>query len=475
MIQYNSILHFAAKRTEDFMTENKADKKIEKDRALSLRTLNYVTSAFTVIISVLMLISLYMTASSYSKVRENTDQFIICERSAVKLQAGSDYLTEQVRAFAVTGQPEYMENYFTEANVTKRREEALESVRNIISGTAAFQDLEVAMRNSVELMDREYYSMKLAALAYGIELSSCPEPVRNVALSEADEAKTKDEQAQTARNMVFDDVYKEYKKIISEATQASVGHLTESTEKMMADSLDRLNVLLAVQRVMIVVLVIVIAGIIVITTLQVIKPLLRAVPSIKEEKPLSLRGAYEYKFLAKTYNKMFEANRAQKKQLKYEATHDILTGAFNRAGFESICKSGVLDNYALIVVDIDDFKHINDNYGHDTGDRILVKAASKFKSIFRSSDFICRMGGDEFVIILNDIAAEERRESIIRRKLNYINDDLSESYDGLPDVSISAGVAFGAIEDDINEVVKAADEVLYKVKQQGKHGVMFSE
>ena len=448
----------------------------EKEReGISLKKLNYVISAITVIVSVLMLVSLYMTARGYRDVRQNTDNFILCEKSANDLKAGSDYLTEQVRAFTVTGQTEYMDNYFNNEKGIQRRDNALESVKDIISGTKAYGHLEDATKESIALMEREYCAMKLAVTAYGIDIDTCPDEVKNAVISDEYAAMSKQETAEAARSMVFDDIYKEYKNKIEQNIHDSVEELTSSTEKLMRESLYRLNVLLVVQRIMVVVLVIVIAGVIAVTMVQVITPLLRAIPRIKDEKPLSLRGAYEYRFLAKTYNKMYEINRAQKRKLKYDATHDVLTGTFNRAGYENICESGELTDYAVLMIDLDNFKHINDTGGHGAGDRILVKAATEFKKAFRVSDFICRIGGDEFAVIMNGIAAEENRETIIREKLRRINENLAASKDDLPVISVSAGVAFGDVDSDINEVVKAADDALYEVKNHGKHDIRFHE
>lgn len=448
-------------------------KQMKEKEGISLKKISYAISAVTVIISVVMLVSLYVTARGYVEVREDTENFIICDRSANALQFGSDYLTEQVRAFTVTGNKEHLDNYFIEAKVTKRRDNALDDVKDIIGGTEAYKDLEKAMENSVLLMEREYYAMRLAVEAYDININECPDEIKNVELNAYTASLSNNEKAELARSVVFDEVYKEYKKIISESTQSSIGHLTELTEKMMERSLDRMNVLLIVQRILVVVLVLVIIGVIIITSIQIIKPLVGAVPRIKDEQPLPVKGAYEYKFLAKTYNKMYEINRMQKKKLKYEATHDTLTGTFNRAGFESICASGMLDDYALLIIDLDNFKHINDTYGHSAGDKILMKTANEFKKAFRVSDYICRLGGDEFSIIMNGIANEAERENVITDKIKRINENLTSCDDGLPVITVSAGVAFGEDGSEINEVMKNADNALYEVKNNGKHDISF--
>ena len=92
---------------------------------------------------------------------QTTEQYVTCESAAKDLQDGSDYLTEQVRLYVMTGQQEYMENYFKEANVTCRREHALEELGQYFDGTRTFEALQSALNDSVELMNTEYYAMRL--------------------------------------------------------------------------------------------------------------------------------------------------------------------------------------------------------------------------------------------------------------------------------------------------------------------------
>ena len=117
--------------------------------------------------------------------QDATERYILCERAAKNLQDGSDYLTEQVRLFAITGQQVYMDNYFAEA-ADGRREKALEGLRPYFEGTHTFDALQTALNYSEDLMDTEYYSMRLVLEAKEVPEDTWPTAVRTVELSAAD-------------------------------------------------------------------------------------------------------------------------------------------------------------------------------------------------------------------------------------------------------------------------------------------------
>lgn len=155
----------------------------------------------------------------------------------------------------------------------------------------------------------------------------------------------------------------------------------------------------------------------------------------------------------------------------YRSTHDALTGLYNRAGYDVLISETDLSTICMIMIDLDHFKEVNDTYGHETGDRVLVKAAKILQHHFRSQDHICRIGGDEFIILLEG-AGQEQREMISSR-IPRINNDLEKTDDGLPPLSISAGIAFGKQEQDAKELYENADKALYEAKNGGRHNFSF--
>ena len=168
---------------------------------------------------------------------------------------------------------------------------------------------------------------------------------------------------------------------------------------------------------------------------------------------------------------MEENYRRTLESLNYKASHDDLTGLLNRAGYEVILSSLDPERVCLVLIDADDFKNINDCYGHETGDRILVKIADSLKRNFRKTDSICRMGGDEFVVIMprgdNDL------HLLISAAVDEVNRELSDVRDGLPPISISVGIADGSQTSNRVTLFEYADRAMYECKREGKNGYRF--
>lgn len=167
-------------------------------------------------------------------------------------------------------------------------------------------------------------------------------------------------------------------------------------------------------------------------------------------------------------NKVYQENLVAQKLIRHEAEHDALTDALNRGAFEkilSIYEQGDT-SFAMIMVDVDVFKQVNDTYGHSIGDKILVKVANNLQRKFRSIDYICRIGSDEFAIIMVEVGSDLKE--VVREKIAQVNENLSNPTDGLPTVSLSVGVAFSDRENPGDSIFKDADKALYKVKNNGR-------
>lgn len=157
----------------------------------------------------------------------------------------------------------------------------------------------------------------------------------------------------------------------------------------------------------------------------------------------------------------------------YQATHDFLTGLPNRFLFEDrlsqvLARSRRLgEKAALLFMDLDNFKKINDTYGHATGDRILEEVASIFSSSVREMDTVCRLGGDEFTVILPSVADAADALSAAGRILEAFNKPL-ESVDGGVKLGLSIGIAlFPDHGSSVEELLKSADEAMYRAKGLG--------
>lgn len=169
-----------------------------------------------------------------------------------------------------------------------------------------------------------------------------------------------------------------------------------------------------------------------------------------------------------------EANyKKDVKHLSYKASHDELTGLYNRLGYEQVIQEIDLPTTHLLMIDADKFKAVNDTYGHDVGDRVLIKIAKTLQNCFRSDDRICRMGGDEFVVFMVH-SQEEHRERIVSG-IDKINRDLMDTEDGLPAISVSVGIAHGSEADSPTNLIEMADRAMYDAKRNGACKYCFYE
>lgn len=155
-----------------------------------------------------------------------------------------------------------------------------------------------------------------------------------------------------------------------------------------------------------------------------------------------------------------------------KAEHDPLTGVFNRAGGEGLIREQVDRQLSgsFAIMDIDNFKHVNDMYGHQTGDRVLVEVGQVLTHFFRSSDVIVRIGGDEFVVYaigLADRASLEKKLEQVCEGMRHIMLDEEKG----EHVTISMGcVVNDGTYPSLEALYSAADRMLYKVKESGKDG-----
>lgn len=168
--------------------------------------------------------------------------------------------------------------------------------------------------------------------------------------------------------------------------------------------------------------------------------------------------------------------KQSKELLLKKAQTDALTGAYNRETGEILIREYLKTNpknlySAFAIIDVDNFKLVNDRLGHQIGDNVLKEFASILKNIFTFKDIICRLGGDEFIIFMKDI--EKFDFDIIRDRLEALcktmNKDIEDN-NIKQKISLSIGCVITNKYTNFKEVYKKADEMLYEVKHSGKNG-----
>ena len=439
----------------------------ENIRGTKLRNINILIVVVTVILSMLLGYVGLQSGNAYRELNEASSEYILLQQSAANLQMGSDYLTDQVRSFVVNGDRKYIDSYFEEAEVTRRRDNAVEIIRNNVKDDIkAVRNLETALSLSNELMYREFYAMRLALEGRGYDLNEYRDEIRNVTLMIDDVSLSNEEKIEKARSMVFDEIYQDYKNKISYRINEVINDALSRTNTLQNESSESFSRMLKIQNLVIFIFVIAMLSILLFIHSQLIRPLLANVRHISAHEELPLNGTYELQFLAKTYNDMMQQNQIDNTKLSFEATHDALTGLYNRKVFDDM-RDKDIDNYTMIYIDIDYFKQVNDTYGHEIADKVLQKMAYALHKNFRSEDYPCRIGGDEFAVIMVNVNSNLKH--LVSKKIENVNNIMHDTSDGLPECSISCGIAFPDRDNPTGDIYKDADIALYRAKEAGRN------
>ena len=171
-----------------------------------------------------------------------------------------------------------------------------------------------------------------------------------------------------------------------------------------------------------------------------------------------------------------------RRELNYQAKHDDLTGLPNRiflrdklrGSIEQIRRnSGGEESVAIVFIDLDHFKEVNDSYGHRFGDEVLKEVARRFQLTLRKTDTICRLGGDEFIVLLNTVGSDNLIVTTIERIMDCMKEPvISDSR------KVYLGASFGVATfpedgDRVSDLLKNADAAMYKAKQSGRNRYCF--
>ncbi len=172
------------------------------------------------------------------------------------------------------------------------------------------------------------------------------------------------------------------------------------------------------------------------------------------------------------------------KEVKTKAMTDGLTKAYNREAFDSYIRKIVDRNtikpspFSLLMLDIDDFKKINDTYGHQIGDRVLVALVKKCTEFIRDEDFLARYGGEEFVIVLPGASLRNalKKAQRLRKAIagTHYTTDKEKGGKGLS-ITVSIGASSFSKKDSVSTVIDRSDQALYQAKRTGKNRVVSEE
>ena len=168
--------------------------------------------------------------------------------------------------------------------------------------------------------------------------------------------------------------------------------------------------------------------------------------------------------VTKRYDEIFELKEKLLEEANYKSTHDLLTNLYNRNYFEKKVKELMSKNipFSIVFIDLDNFKYVNDTFGHDRGDEILISTAEILRKNLKGKDLIARFGGDEFVAAVTncDKKCAKKMFEKIQKEINFLFKEYK--------VTASIGIASFPEIRDYEEIIKEADKKMYKSKKDGK-------
>lgn len=215
---------------------------------------------------------------------------------------------------------------------------------------------------------------------------------------------------------------------------------------------------------------------------------LEALKIIASQLAISVENSYLYSNLqllvdekTRELREEIEIRRAAEKQLEYMANHDILTGLPNRRMFQNRLKESIkmalFENTSLAVlfIDLDGFKEINDRYGHDKGDLVLIASANRLTKVVRGCDVVSRLGGDEFIILIENMKDRKTLEALCTRMIDFLREPVVIDDAGLT-VSVTSSIGVSILGQDgsrAEELITHSDSAMYLAKKNGKNQYVF--
>lgn len=423
------------------------------------------------VFSVFVVEATFKVTDQYTSSNAAAQDFLTCLNDVYAVRDAMHNLNEWSRDFASSGNSDQVIQYFNEVQVQRTKDLAVEALEGYQIGERILKQLRTAVELSDKMYDIQCYAMRLAVEAYGLDINKLPVLLKAVELSQADLALSREDQRDRALDMLFSKEYTQLKSQMDVRINLCKDALAAYMTSRQQDSAAAMHRQLGAQRSLVIGLAGMLLLVLIFVLVLVVYPIRRLIRGIRAMEQVDVRGSTELRFLSETYNQMTAQMQEANAELDYKATHDALTGLYNRSAYEAMWARGRRENVALLIVDVDMFKQINDTYGHDVGDRVLVRVAKVLLDSFRDADKVCRIGGDEFSVIM--VGVTSAATEAIRRKIDNAAAILGAPEAGVPAVTLSVGVAFSDRLGEGEDLFKNADRALYRVKENGRNGCGF--
>lgn len=273
-------------------------------KGFSLKVMHIITVCFAVIIAGLLVFSTYQSSTVFTTLDKATGNYIVRQKAAHDLMEASDYLTEMVQRFTLEGDTQYLNNYFDEAFVSRRRESSITAMAESDTDQSLIDQVQKAMDESTSLMLREYYAMKLVIDAKAI--TNYPETLSAIELKNEDSLLSPDAKMKLAQEMVMGSEYYARKEIIRTNLKAGLEALDKQMSSTRQETSAKLNRQLSLVRIIVICVAGVVLILIALTSSLGTIPLLKAYDAVRKGRKLPLTGSREYREVADNYNRMYE-------------------------------------------------------------------------------------------------------------------------------------------------------------------------
>lgn len=433
-----------------------------KHKGIHLNRLNMVLIGIGLVLATLMVVSMYQTTQSVREIVTVTNAYLSNQQTGGMLRDIAEGMSEQAMAFVQSGEPGPANAYAGQMNaINVQLEQYDPDTSNSVAAHEAFQQAVDAFRARCATEEK---AMRLVADTLPQPLfAALPAFLQEAELSEEEQALSPEEKKAQALALLTSEEYTANGTTIGKSVDSSHRLSSEAGQNEANRTFNRVRGIVGHQTIIVILFVVIAALALILNRLLIISPIQKSVENLDRREPIPERGGYEMRHLASVYNEVLRDNQKKTEALSFTATHDPLTGVYNRAAFDKMYRMRERDMIGIVVVDVDHFKQYNDEFGHDVGDKVLCVAADALKRHFRNEDHISRIGGDEFCVIMPGTG--QGMGGKIREKFREINQELAECKEGLPPITLSAGVAFWDRPSPKGSLFKDADSALLTLKK----------
>lgn len=402
---------------------------------------------------------------------ESQQTLLACNDAARVFRKESDDLTSYINAYLEQPLAETAQSYYAIIDERLREQEIEKAESYGVDCT----DLREALALSDALAEHETHAFALVALANDA-MWQLPEHVKQYELPAGEYGLSSAEKLAMARQMVCGKEYNDYKRAIYEKVDDFEETVLTATREILEEQNGQISHYLGIQRILIMLENIVVMIFVITLYVHVTSVLGVYIQSISRNELIEEKGTRELKYLGQVFNECLKLQRDAQQALRNEAEQDGLTQVANRRTLENFMAKKLSKpdtRGAFVFLDVDEFKKINDVYGHDAGDTVLRALADALRGCFRDRDFVGRFGGDEFVVWLDGVT--EQNADLIKRRIADLN-GLTVSTAGTEiHVCLSAGATFCHGGEHYKDVLLRADAALYAKKRGGKQGCIVYE